>query len=173
MDQSSHTPLSSGTSWKRSSSYLVCRWRRCSGGSRAKGSLCWPPRPCLLCRRWADGQGAALTLPWQSWEGSSSASMGTCLAGDARARVACVRPLHGSSLGQILGLFLNFSAMLPLPVQGQECLCLRRNCREPCWITGWFEQALISLKIKAGKGGKGRRPNSFVAYPAVSPELLH
>jgi len=35
---------------------------------------------------------------------------------------------------------------------------------------GWYDQTLASLKIKAGRGEKERRPDSFVAYPAMSPE---
>lgn len=62
---------------------------------------------CVSC---AAHEGAAPTLPWQSWEGSSSGSTGTSQVGDVREGASCVRPLHSRSLGQILGLFVNFSA---------------------------------------------------------------
>lgn len=44
---------------------------------------------CVSCAAY---EGAAPTLPWQSWEGSSSGSTGTSLVGDVREDASCVRP---------------------------------------------------------------------------------
>lgn len=62
----------------------------------------------------------------------------------------CIRPLHSSSRGQILGLFINCSAMLLLPVQGQGCPCLRRTATSLFGSQAGMTR-LISLNIDAGR----------------------
>lgn len=81
----------------------------------------------------------------------------------------CIRPLHSSSLRQILDLFRNCSAMLLLPVQGQGGPCLRRTAKSAFGSQIGMIRFIL-LNIEAGREGKKRRPNSFVTYPALSPE---
>lgn len=62
----------------------------------------------------------------------------------------CIRPLHSSSRGQIPGLFINCSAVLLLPVQGQGCPCLRRTATSLFGSQAGMTR-LISLNIEAGR----------------------
>lgn len=164
MDQSSHIPPSSGTSWTTllqlsGLQVMKVQWWVSGKGNPLLASAAMPPVQAVGRRPRSSSDSSLAELGGQQLRQHGD------LPGGGRQVRSCLRQTSARQQPwPNFRLIYNFSAMLPLPVQGQECLCLRRNCREPRWITGWYDQALISLKIKTGKGGKGRRPNSFVAY---------